>query len=167
MLALVHEHGKWLSGFLRGLVRSEVDAADAYQEVWKRVLKAGGVREDASPRAFLATIARSVIIDRYRRGKKYELTMDAPNAAEGAYCETLVDPAPTPAECLERKTTLEAVRQAIRALPDDLKQVVLLRVEAELTFQQIADELQLPLGTVLTRMRKATEILKKRLGGWK
>lgn len=163
MIALVREHGVWLSGFLRGLVRSEADAEDAYQEVWRRVLKAGGVREGASPRALLAKTARSVVIDRYRRDRRYDLSVDG--EAGGAFDEILVDPAPTPAECLERTSTREEIRAAIRALPSGPRQVVLLRIEAELTFQEIADELGVPLGTVLTWMRKATEILKKQVGG--
>lgn len=163
MIALVREHGVWLSGFLRGLVRSEADAEDAYQEVWRRVLKAGGVREGASPRALLAKTARSVVIDRYRRDRRYDLSIDAESG--GALDETLVDPAPTPAECSERASTRAAIRAEIRALPSGPRQVVLLRIEAELTFREIADELGVPLGTVLTWMHKATETLRNRLGG--
>lgn len=153
--ALISEHAKWLSALLRGLTRSETDAEDAFQDVWLRVIKLGGLPKGASPRAYLAQAARSVVIDRYRRTEREEATKFE--------AEELVDNSPTPERRFETKATKAEVRAAVRALPFELREVVMLRIEAELKFEEIAAGLELPLGTVLTRMRRATAKLKAAL----
>ena len=162
--ALVSTHAAWLSAFLRGLTRREADAEDAFQEVWMRVFKRGGLPEGPSPRAYLAQTARSVVIDRYRREGRETLLLDAPNESGVPPSESLVDAAPLPDAQFADATTREALRAAIRALPEDLRAVVVMRIEAELTFQEIADEMGVPIGTVLTWMRQATLKMKKSLG---
>lgn len=165
--ALVATHAVWLSALLRGLMRRDADAEDAFQDVWMRVFKRGGIPEGASPRAYLAQTARSVVIDRYRREGLEDLVLDAPDESGVSPSETLVDTAPLPNAQLADATTRAALREAIRALPAGPRSVVLLRIEAELTFQEIAAELKLPLGTVLTWMRVATNRLKRSLRGEK
>ena len=64
---------------------------------------------------------------------------------------------------VSRDETTVKVRQAVGRLPDALQQVVRLRIEENLTFQQIATELDIPLGTALTRMRRALGRLKSEL----
>lgn len=150
--ALVSEHATWLSAFLRSLTRSEADAEDAFQEVWLRLIKRGGLPEGASARAYLAQTARSVVVDRYRREGREEVAEFDDEAMASS------DPAPDVRH--EAEDTRAKVRAAVRALPLKLREIVMLRVEAELTFAEIAESLQLPLGTVLTRMRTATERLK-------
>lgn len=150
--ALVSEHATWLSAFLRSLTRSEADAEDAFQEVWLRLIKQGGLPEGASARAYLARTARSVVVDRYRREGSEEVAEIDDEAMASS------DPAPDARH--EAEDTRAKVRAAVRALPLKLREIVMLRVEAELTFAEIAESLQLPLGTVLTRMRTATERLK-------
>lgn len=163
--ALVATHAVWLSAFLRGLTRREADAEDAFQEVWMRVFKRGGLPNVASPRAYLARTARSVLVDRYRREGLEDLVLDAPNETGVSPAETLVDAAPLPSVRLADVATREALRSAIRVLPAGPRSVVVMRIEADLTFQEIAEELGVPLGTVLTWMRSAMAKLKKALGG--
>lgn len=161
---LIATHGVWLSALLRGLTRREADAEDAYQEVWLRLFKAGGLPKGASPRAYLATSARSVVIDRYRREGREELL------SEGEDAETLggeLTEETTPATRFEAHATHEEILAAVRRLPVGPRTVVLLRIEGELTFQEIADELNIPLGTALTWMRGATRKLRELLGGGK
>jgi RNA polymerase sigma-70 factor (ECF subfamily) len=57
------------------------------------------------------------------------------------------------------ETTLQ-VEHALRKLPPAWQEVVRLRIHQNLTFQEIADRLGIPLGTALTRMRRALERLK-------
>lgn len=158
--ALIAEHGVWLSAFLRGLTRCEADAEDSFQEVWLKVIKGNGPKAKSSTRAYLVQIARSVVIDRFRRNGRYSLEIDA--TQDSPLLASLVDKSPTPAKQVESSFTHEDVLAAIRALPDNLRLVMLMRIEGELTFQEIANELNTPLGTVLTWMRSATKKLKER-----
>ena len=176
--ALVEEHGKWLMAFLRGLCDPPGDAEDAFQEVWVRVLRGRVTRSRVTAwRAYLVQTARSVVIDRLRR-KKPEVSLDAmvedgrdavPSvsaAGDGTPAlPEMVCSAPTPAEQYELKATAANVRHAIAALPFNWRQVVLMRIEGEMEFKDIAAELNIPLATALTWMRRATEELKQKLGG--
>ncbi len=63
--------------------------------------------------------------------------------------------APAPDDRLCRWETIVNVRKALEELPANQREVVRLRIYEEKTFAEIAEELQVPLGTVLTRMRSA------------
>jgi len=159
--ALVEAHSKWLSAFLRGLTRSEADAEDVFQEVWLRLLKRPLVNKISSERAYLASVARSVVIDRFRKEGRTSPILDEPDADGDSMADALPDADPTPDERVERVATHEEVLAAVRSLKPAFREVVLMRIEGELSFQEIADVLGVPLGTVLARMRRATERLKK------
>ena len=153
--ALVRRHAVWMQAFLRALLPTAADAEDAFQETWVRVV--------SKVKPYLAVIARSVAIDRLRRtGRVVSLDVDDEEGSSAA--ERIPDAAPSPRERLEAKATSEDVREAVRALPEGPRQVLLMRIEGELSFREIASELGVPLGTALTWMRVATLKLKKMLG---
>ena len=165
--ALVKEHGKWLMAFLRGLCDTLDDAEDAFQETWVRVTKARrNVPAPQEWRAYLAKTARSVVIDKLRR-KKPEVSLDAMvEEDDGGVIDVAIPSSDSsPAERYESKATAEDVRGAIAALPFNWRQVVMMRIEGEMEFKDIAAELDIQLGTALTWMRRATEALKQKLGG--
>ncbi|MBZ0255863.1 RNA polymerase sigma factor [bacterium] len=72
----------------------------------------------------------------------------------------------TPRSVAEDNEAGAAFYQALNELPDELRRTVLLRIDAELTFQEIADEMDCPLGTALWRMKEAEKRLKDRLKHW-
>ncbi len=162
---LVTRHTVWLMAFLRGML-SIADADDAFQEVWVRVIKKASAFRGGSVKSYLACIARSIAIDRLRREGRL-VSLDIEDESGDTPAENLPSLAPTPSEIFESNATCEDVRVAIAELPICERQILLLRIEGELAFREIADELNLPLGTVLTRMHRATNRLKKRLGGMK
>jgi len=69
----------------------------------------------------------------------------------------------TPDERLLRGETVEVVRKALAELPDEQRRVVLARMYEDKTFAEIAGEFGLPLGTVLTRMRRALEKMRRHM----
>ena len=165
--ALVVRHSQWLAGFLRGLVPTAADAEDAVQETWVRVIRACGSYRGGSVRAYLARAARSVVVDRFRRGRHLVASIDAMGEEGAALSEAVVDGAPPPDAAFKSRATAEDVRRAVRALPEGQREVLLMRIEAELPFSEIAEELGIPLGTALTWMHAATLRLKRELGRWK
>lgn len=161
--ALVRRHAVWMQALLRSLLPTAADAEDAFQESWARVIRSAGGYRGGSVRAYLAAVARSAAIDRRRRmGKTFSLDADGESERR-----EIPDPSPSPGERFESKATSEDVRRAVWALPEGPRQVLLLRVEGELSFREIALELGVPLGTALTWMRTATLKLRELLGGAK
>jgi len=157
--AIVLRHSSWMSALLRGLL-PDADVDDALQDTWLRVIRSARNFQGGGVKSYLGAIARSVAIDRLRqRGKMVRLDADPPPY------DNLVDENPTPSDRFESSATKADVYRAVRSLPEGPRQVLLLRLEAEMPFREIADELHIPLGTALTWMRTATLHLRKTLGG--
>lgn len=162
--ALVRRHSAWMQALLRGLLPTAADAEDAFQDAWVRVVKSAGKYRGGAVRPYLAVVARSAAMDRLRRAGRL-VSLDAEDAEGESAAGRLPDEGPTPGERFESKATAEDVREAVRALPEGPRQVLLMRIEGELHFKEIASALGVPLGTALTWMRVATLKLKEMLGG--
>ena len=89
------------------------------------------------------------------RRKKQPLATEAENRAAGG---------PSADAVLIESERMERLRDAIVTLRDEEKEVFLLRQNGELTYEEIAELLSIPSGTVKTRMRLALERLRKALG---
>ena len=161
--ALVVRHSPWMAALLRGML-PDADVEDALQDAWLKVIKSAKNFRGEGLKSYLGAVARSVAIDRLRKGGR-TVSLDAEDADGESLTEELVDAAPLPNERFESAATKADVLNAVRALPDGPRQVLLLRIEAEMSFREIANELHVPLGTALTWMRTATLHLKKSLGG--
>ena len=146
---LLAEHGPALRNFLGARCRDDDLTAELLQEVAARlVLATPRLTLNGNARGYLFRIAASVWHDHLRRElvrrrAAVRVQNDEPALAPAA-----------DAKLLERELQ-DAVRRAIGALPPAQREVVELRQRRELTFQQIADRLGRPLGTVLTQMRSA------------
>ena len=148
---LLAEHTPALRNFLGARCRDADLTAEMLQEVAARLVTASPrLSLNGNARAYLFRIAANVwhdhlltsqVIVRHRAAVVLE-------SAE----PPLADPAD--ARLLERELRV-AVRNAVRALPPAQREVVELRQQRGLTFQEIADRLGRPLGTVLTQMRAA------------
>ena len=160
--ALVAVHGKWLMAFLRGLAGA--DAEDAFQETWMRLLRSRVELRDDTVKAYLVKTARSVVVDRFRRRHPTE-SLDVVDGRGESAANEIVDPAPTPAKRFESNATAAEVREAVASLPFNQRQVVLLRIEGEMEFKEIAAALGVPIGTVLVWMHRATAELKRKIRG--
>ena len=158
--ALVARNARWLKGFLRGLTPSDADAEDAFQDTWMRVIRSCCSYRGGSVRAYLATIARSVVIDRFRRNGSPAVSIDAGGENGVAAVDAMADGALSPDVAFEKAVTAEDMRRAVRALPSGQREVVLMRIEGEIPFKEIAKTLGIPLGTALTWMHVATDRLK-------
>ena len=71
---------------------------------------------------------------------------------------------PSPTHALEQREAVDRAQAAVAELADGEQQVFLLRVAGELTFEAIAEQLAIPVGTAKTRMRAALAKLRATLG---
>ena len=107
---------------------------------------------------WLFSVAKHLAIDRARH-LQYEIpTVTEKNGIS-------IDPreADDPADLVAANCTAEQVWREVSHLPEDLKRVVHLRFEQNLSFQEIASQENLPLGTVLWRGHRALEVLRGKL----
>jgi RNA polymerase sigma-70 factor (ECF subfamily) len=145
---LLAEHAPALRNFLGARCRDADLTAELMQELAARLVAAAPrLRMNGNLRGYLFRIAASVWHDHLRR----ELVRR--RGARLTHEDDRIAPA-ADAPLLEHELQ-EAVRRAVSDLPPAQREVVRLRHERGLTFQQIADRLRRPLGTVLTQMRAA------------
>jgi RNA polymerase sigma-70 factor (ECF subfamily) len=146
-----------------GMLGREEDARDATQETFLAAFRnLRGFRGEAKVSSWLHRIAVNQCITRQRRAKVRGETALEDEAERNASVFALpVDVSPSrSAEAIERS---KAVRRAVGSLPPDLRQVVVMKEFEELTFQQIADALEIPLSTVKSRLYTALRQLQMRL----
>ena len=146
---LLAEHAPALRNFLGARCRDDDLTADLLQEVAARLVAAAPrLSLNGNARGYLFRVAASVWHDHLRR----ELVRRRAALELGAREPRL---APAADERLMERELANAVQHAVSALPPAQRAVVELRQQKQLTYQQIADRLGRPLGTVLTQMRSA------------
>jgi RNA polymerase sigma-70 factor (ECF subfamily) len=135
----------WRTAHRFGL--SPVEADDAAQQVF---LIASRKLEQIAPdreKAFLFRAAIHVTRTLLRStARKREDFVEEPDAA---------DPKPSPEEALETRRALDAAHRILRDMPDDLREAFILFELEEMTMRQVADLLEIPPGTVASRIRRA------------
>jgi len=139
------------------------DAADVAQETFLAAWEGlGRFRGDSALYTWLYRIAvNKALLHRRARSSKREY------AASGgeAMLETLEDCADGPAAAAERNERALMVQRAITGLPEDLKAVVVLRDIEGLAYEEIAEVLEIAVGTVKSRLHRARLALRDALKG--
>ncbi len=176
-LVLRHERPLWT--FLRRFVRDAATAEDLLQEVFLRVVRAAGDwKGDAKFSTWLYTIARNLCTDQARRAvHRRALSLDAaapgaPMGDEGSG-PVLGDRiaggsgtlAPAEDAAMDRQLGAE-MNRAVDALPDDQREVFLMREVMDMPFSEIALAVGASEPTVKSRMRYALEKLRLALAGF-
>jgi RNA polymerase sigma-70 factor (ECF subfamily) len=155
---LVRRYQGKIYGFLVNMAgHNAVD--DLFQEMWLRVFKTGARYEPrGKASSWLFQIARNVAINHLTRHGRVagQVTEEIP--------EVVSDPAPEPPETMETGELKTRVKTALAKLPFDQREVFLLREMGGLSFKDIAEELDIPLGTALSRMNYALKKLRTLLG---
>ena len=149
------------------MLRREEDAEDVAQEAFIRVFRALDRYDPARPfAAWLFTIAARLSIDVLRRRRQNPLSLfqrDAETQEERTI--EVVDPGLGPDELTSRGEEERAAQELIDSLPPHYRIVVMLRHQQDLSYEEIAEALRLPLGTVKARIHRARALLKQRLEG--
>jgi RNA polymerase sigma-70 factor (ECF subfamily) len=152
--ALVGAYSPRLYGYFYRLTGSAHDAEDLLQEVFVRLVRVIGQYEHGDRfDGWLFRIAANLARDRVRRVRRRQAVQSAGAATEdGGPLEAVADPDGTsPDGVLERSEELDRLQAAIDRLPDPERQVILLRHFSQLSFREIAEIMETPLGTALAR----------------
>jgi RNA polymerase sigma-70 factor (ECF subfamily) len=147
-----------------GFTGSVEDARDAAQETFVAAYRnLQNFRGDAKVSSWLHRIAVNQCITRRRRARvRAETGIDEAVESSGESFLSTGEQA-SPARAAEAKERTEAVRRAVAALTPELREVVLMKEFEGLTFQEIAEALQVPLSTVKSRLYTALRQLRMKL----
>lgn len=156
---LVYRYEKPLHAYAFRILGDRTAAEDAFQETFLKILrKRESYRPGAAFRPWLYQVCLNVCRDALRkvsrRPRTVELspTLPVPDTADGP--EALCDQA----------TLAERVREAVESLPDKHREVFLLAFYQELPYHEISEILELPVGTIKSRMFAAHTKLSRVLG---
>jgi len=164
---LVTRHRKAIYNFILRFVRDAAQAEDVLQDTFLRVIKSADAYEkQAKFTTWLYTIARNLCVDAARRGKhRKAASLDAPvGDEEGAALIDLVagGDAGADKQAISRELGVR-LKKAIESLPDEQREIFLLREVSDLQFNEIAQIVGCPENTVKSRMRYALEKLREAL----
>ncbi len=143
---------QWLRVFVFGILRDNELVGDVLQTVFRNALEQGAGVDPQSVRAWLTRVAHNEALLLKRKQGVDSRAMTKLGAGHGG-AES--DQAPLPIDDIIQREATEQVRAALQQLPPDQRFVVERRIHGDQTFAEIAAELGVPLGTVLTRMRLA------------
>lgn len=154
---LVRRHQDFVYGAALRIVRNPVMAQDLAQEAFVRAHRAlPGFRGQAQVRSWLYRIATNLALNAVSRRREYPT-------------ETLPD-RPTrrgPAADTEVSALGRELEEAISELPQKLKEPLVLREYEGMTYQEIAEVLDLPINTVRTRILRGRRALRERMEAWR
>jgi len=169
--ALVQRHQRGIFNFILRSVRDRSRAEELLQEVFLRVVRAKDRYErTAKFTTWIYAIARNLCVDESRRARfRDHKSLDAKRPGrDGEEGGNLLSRMPSPDvptdEAAEAPTLRRRMAKAIDALPDDQREVFLLRQLSGLSFREIGETLGVPENTIKSRMRYALEKLRDHLG---
>jgi RNA polymerase sigma-70 factor (ECF subfamily) len=150
------QYSEELRRFLIGLLRDGQLADDVAQTTFTKLVEHGHTTREESRRGWLYRVAyREAMLVRRRQAVD-----DAARRRVAWSREAVGEPAES---LLLQAETIQEVRRAIEELPAEQRRVVRMRIYEDKTFSVIAEELGIPLGTALGRMRAALKKLRARL----
>lgn len=150
--ALYRSQHSWLLGWLRRRLHCPHNAADVAQDTFIRVLSAGRYTAPREPRAFLATVARRLLID---NGRRQRLELAYREALERCAC--YLDQAPSPEQILHAIQVLEGIDRALARMKPRVRETFMLRHLDGLSQNAIATHLGVSLRTVQQDLAEAIE----------
>ena len=150
LLDALYNFARWLSG-------DADEARDLVQETFAKALKGfSGFREGTNFRAWMFRILRNTFLTS-RTGLERRSTSQE---SEEGFEEQAISH-DTPETAMIRRANMEMVQEAISRLPDHFREVLLLADIEEMKYQEVADTLDIPMGTVMSRLARARGLVRQ------
>jgi len=142
----------------RWLVRNDADAEDVVQEATLRAYKFFGGYRGGDGRAWLLTIVRNTCYTWLQQNRAHEPATDFDEETHGV--ENV-----TPETILLGSVDRQMLKDALEELPVEFREAVILRELEGLSYKEIASVINVPVGTVMSRLARARKRLQLRLSG--
>ncbi|MGA8213547.1 MAG: sigma-70 family RNA polymerase sigma factor [Candidatus Sulfotelmatobacter sp.] len=146
-----------LFNLARWLTQDGAEAEDLVQETYAKALRGfSSFRPGMNFRAWMYRILRNSFLSS-RTGLKTAVVLDEQDAGDALLVET------TPESLLIEQADREMVQQALERLPVPFREILLLCEVEEMSYQEIAEALSIPIGTVMSRLFRARKALRDAL----
>lgn len=159
---LIERHKNKVYSYILLVVKNRELAEDIFQDAFIKVIKslhAGNYKEEGRFVSWVMRIAHNLVIDYYRKQKHLKTVSDdeteVPLFNSPKYSDANIE------DLLVNDQIKSDVKQLIEKLPDEQKEVVILRYYYDLSFKEIADHTNVSINTALGRMRYAILNLRK------
>ncbi|MFO7890628.1 MAG: sigma-70 family RNA polymerase sigma factor [bacterium] len=156
---LYKKYEKPLFSYIFKYTHNRETAEDVFQKTWFKAIR--GLRdykEQGSFGSWIFGIAHNNCIDHFRKSFKRQIDDNISDQGMDVLEDKITI---NPEEQLVQKEDRDQLKQAIKELPEEQKQVILLRLYGELPFKEIAEKCECSINTVLGRMHYAVRNLKK------
>jgi RNA polymerase sigma-70 factor (ECF subfamily) len=161
---LLEKYRRPVYGIVRRMIPDDEDARDLAQEAFIRAFK--NLRQFDLERRFsswLFRIANNLCIDHYRRRRLKTVPMVRSYDGETEETWELPDPSPGPGEEFSDRERARRLAATVQSLPPGYRVVIVMRHQQGLAYDEIAEALDMPLGTVKARIHRAHRLLKEKL----
>ena len=154
---VARDHGRFLYTVAYRLTGNHADAQDLVQEVLLRVRRGLETYRPGSLEGWLSRITTNTFLDETRRRKRrpVDLLPEEP--------DRVVPPSPAADVALAAETLPDHVQDALRRLPTEYRVAVVLCDVVGLSYQEIGDSLDVPVGTVRSRIHRGRALLREAL----
>ena len=153
---LYDAHAQGLFAFLLNLTRNEADTRDLLQDLFVKLARQPGLLRDVrEERSFLLRLAHNAAIDLMRRRTARDQRHETFSTETLSPFASTADP--------DEQAFRNALAESLGELPPDQRAVVHLKLWAGLTFEEIAETLEIPLNTAASRYRYGIDKLRERL----
>ena len=158
---IVRQHWRKVFNIAYKFTGKHDEAEDLTQDVFVKIFKSLDTFDRrANFQTWLVSVSRNLCIDHYRSVRKERETIDRDvDAGELSPVAQTV----SPVAALEHRDRVELLKKALDNLPPTLRSAVLLRDIQELSYQEIADKLKLPEGTVKSRINRGRTELSRQI----
>ncbi|MDB4955490.1 MAG: polymerase, sigma-24 subunit, subfamily [Myxococcales bacterium] len=157
-------HLDTLYGAAYRLTRNARDAEDLVQDALLRAYRFwGSFQQDSNCKAWLLRIVTNTFINEYQRKKRSREVLDAATAEQDATDGVLVhadaNDKVSPERALLDQSVSDDVQRALSSLPDDFRTAVILCDMQGLSYKEIAEIMECPVGTVMSRLFRGRKLL--------
>jgi RNA polymerase sigma-70 factor, ECF subfamily len=156
MLLLIEPVIPALRRYARALVRNRAAADDLVQDCLERAVRHWHERRESDPRPWLFTILHNVAVNQFRRSARRGKHIAIDEANEDDFGQDAVQ---------EQKLMYQDVLDKLARLPEDQRAVLLLVAVEDLSYADTARVLDIPIGTVMSRLSRAREKLQQEIEG--
>ncbi len=157
---LINRHKDKVYTSIYMLVKDKYLAEDFFQDTFLKIIKTikeGRYSEQGKFLPWAIRVAHNLCMDYFRRSRQ-NIPVTLP---DGQDISSLFTTEATPLNIIEKKQVHASVRRIIEELPEDQREVIVLRIYADLSFKEIADLTGVSINTALGRMRYALINLRK------